>query len=98
MTTTFEEFVAEHRAALQREAEASRKRLFLFALESVDTDGCPRVSGYTVETLIGQGLIEALPGDNLGRYQLTAEGRIALQANPVEEPASDELALFGALS
>lgn len=97
MFATFEEFVAEQRAALQREAEASRKRLFLFALESVDTDGCPRVSGYTVETLVGQGLIEAMSGDNLGRYQLTTEGRIALQANPAEGPASDELALFGAV-
>ena len=40
----YEEIIAEQRAAQQRELETARKRLFLFALESVDTDGYPRVS------------------------------------------------------
>lgn len=67
----YEEIIAEQRAAQQRELETARKRLFLFALESVDTDGYPRVSGYTVEHLVGRGVIEQIPGDKFGRYQLT---------------------------
>ena len=59
----YEEIIAEQRAAQQRELETARKRLFLFALESVDTDGYPRVSGYTVEHLVGRGVIEQIPGD-----------------------------------
>lgn len=48
--------------------------------------------------------LESIAGDGLPRvsaytveYRLTAEGRIALQANPAEGPASDELELFGAV-
>ncbi|OBC11399.1 hypothetical protein A5784_34950 [Mycobacterium sp. 852013-50091_SCH5140682] len=92
---TFDDAVAELRAKEQREREASRKRLFLFALESVDTDGLPRVSGYTVETLLSRGLIEET--SDVCRFRLTPEGRIMLHANPAEQPASDELALFGAV-
>lgn len=94
MATTVEEIVAERRAEQQRQITADRQRIILFALESIAGDGLPRVSGYTVDHLVSEGLIEAA-GD---RFQLTAEGRIALQANPAEGPASDELALFGALS
>ena len=93
----YEEIIAEQRAAQQRELETARKRLFLFALESVDTDGYPRVSGYTVEHLVGRGVIEQIPGDKFGRYQLTPEGWIMLHANPAEQPADDVLALFGAV-
>ncbi|NOR03656.1 hypothetical protein HGK72_26760 [Mycolicibacterium fortuitum] len=74
-------------------ATADLQRIILFALESVNTDGLPRVSAYTVEHLVGTGLIEAV-GD---RFRLTAEGWIVLQANPAEGSASDELALFGAV-
>ncbi|WP_301119651.1 hypothetical protein [Mycolicibacterium fortuitum] len=94
MTRAFEQIMAEHRAEQQRQLAAARQRIILFALESIAGDGLPRVSAYTVEHLVGEGLIESA-GD---RFRLTAEGRIALQANPTETPASDELALFGALS
>ncbi|OBC14085.1 hypothetical protein A5784_30765 [Mycobacterium sp. 852013-50091_SCH5140682] len=97
MAATYDDLIDERRAAQQRELEASRKRLFLFALESVDTDGFPRVSGYTADTLASRGLIERIPGDNLSRFRLTPEGQIMLHANPAEQPASDELALFGAV-
>lgn len=86
-----EEILAERRAEQQRKDAANRQRITLFALESIAGDGLPRVSAYTVEHLRKLGLIEAA-GD---RFRLTAEGRIALQANPAEGPASDELALFG---
>ncbi|OFB37942.1 hypothetical protein BA059_16730 [Mycolicibacterium sp. (ex Dasyatis americana)] len=93
MAKTYDEILAEQRAERERKLAADRQRIILFALESVAGDGLPRVSAYTVDHLISQGLIEAA-GD---RFRLTAEGRIAL-ANPAEAPASDELALFGALS
>ncbi|AMS02205.1 hypothetical protein FDI84_gp52 [Mycobacterium phage Pipsqueaks] len=51
MTVMYEQVLADLRAAKQRETEAARKRLTLFALESVATDGCPRVSTYTVDAL-----------------------------------------------
>ncbi|AIT14560.1 hypothetical protein SEA_SMURPH_52 [Mycobacterium phage Smurph] len=94
MTVMYEQVLADLRAAKQRETEAARKRLTLFALESVATDGCPRVSTYTVDALVGRGLIEPTPGM---RYRLTAEGRIMLRANPAETEPADELALFGGL-
>ncbi|OMB79244.1 hypothetical protein [Mycolicibacterium conceptionense] len=93
MSATVEDRLAEYRANQQRKLVADRQRIVLFALESIAGDGLPRVSWYTVEHLMGEGLIEPV-GD---RFRLTAEGRIALQANPAEGPASDELALFGAL-
>lgn len=93
MAATVEQLVAERRAEQQRKRAADRQRITLFALESIAGDGLPRVSAYTIEHLVGEGLIEAA-GD---RFRLTAEGRIALQANPAEGPASDELALFGAV-
>lgn len=97
MSATYEQIVAEQRAAKQRELEAARKRATVFALESVDTDGFPRVSWYATEHLKDRGLIEQIPGDKLGRYRLTPEGRIMLHANPAEQPVDDELALFGAV-
>ncbi|OHV03706.1 hypothetical protein [Mycobacterium talmoniae] len=95
--TAYDDFMAERAAQEQRELAAQRKRTILFALESVDTDGFPRVSGYTVDTLIAHGLIEDVPGDNLQRCRLTPEGRIMLHANPAAVDSSDELALFGAV-
>lgn len=97
MAATYDEFIAQQRAERERTLAADRKRCILFALESVAGDGFPRVSGYTCDHLVSRGPIEKIPGDNLGRYRLTTEGRITLQANPTEEPASDELALFGAV-
>ena len=97
MAKTYDEILAEQRAERERQLAADRKRITLFALESVAGDGLPRVSGYTVDTLVGQGLMERVPGDNLNRLRLTPEGRIMLSANPAEEPPSDELALFGAV-
>jgi len=97
MTVTYEQMLADLRAAKQRETEAARKRLTLFALESVATDGFPRVSAYTVDALVGRGLMEPVPGNETPRYQLTAEGRIMLHANPTETEPADELALFGSL-
>lgn len=94
----YDDFLAAQRAEREQKAAEDRKRIILFALESVAGDGLPRVSAYTVDTLIGQGLMERVPGDNLNLLRLTPEGRIMLAANPTEEPASDELALFGALS
>lgn len=96
--SAFDEFLAAQKAAEDRKQAEDRKRFTLFALESIAGDGLPRVSWYAVEHLVSVGLIEKIPGDKLNRYQLTTEGRITLQANPAEEPASDELALFGALS
>lgn len=91
---TYDEYIAEQRAKRERKLVADRQRITLFALESIAGDGLPRVSAYTVEHLAGKGLIEPA-GD---RFRLTPEGRIALQANPAEDPVSDELALFGVLS
>lgn len=96
--TAYDKFLAAQQAERERKLAEDRKRFTLFALESIAGDGLPRVSWYAVEHLVSAGLIEKVPGDKLNRYQLTTEGRITLQANPVEEPASDELALFGALS
>lgn len=93
MAATVEEIRTKRRAEQQRKITADRQRITLFALESIAGDGLPRVSAYTVEHLVRVGLIEAA-GD---RFRLTAEGQIALQANPAEGPASDELALFGAV-
>lgn len=93
-TTAYDQFLAGQQAERERKLAEDRKRFTLFALESIAGDGLPRVSWYAVEHLVREGLIEA-SGD---RFQLTAEGRITLQANPAEEPTSDELALFGALS
>lgn len=92
---TYDEIAAEHEAERRRELAAARKRITLFALESVAGDGLPRVSPYTVDTLVREGLIERVPGDNLQRLRLTPEGRVTLQANPAGQPATDELALFG---
>lgn len=89
----YDDVLAAHRAEREQKAAEDRQRIILFALESVAGDGLPRVSAYTVEHLVRVGLIEAA-GD---RFRLTAEGQIALQANPAEGPASDELALFGAV-
>ncbi|UVG34691.1 hypothetical protein SEA_RITA_70 [Mycobacterium phage Rita] len=97
MTSALVQVMADLQAAKERETEAARKRLTLFALESVATDGCPRVSAYTVDALVGRGLIEPVPGDKTPRYQLTAEGRIMLHANPAESEPGDELVLFGGL-
>ncbi|OMC12524.1 hypothetical protein [Mycolicibacterium fortuitum] len=91
----YETVIAEQRAERERKLVADRQRAVLFALESVDTDGYPRVSWYSTEHLKDRGLIEKVPGDKLGRYQLTPEGRVTLQANPAGQPATDELALFG---
>lgn len=96
--STFDDYLARQRADRERRVAEGRKRCTLFALESVAGDGLPRVSSYTVDTLVSQGLMEWIPGDNLNRLKLTPEGRIMLAANPTEEPASDELALFGTLS
>ncbi|QBI97300.1 hypothetical protein KD930_gp56 [Mycobacterium phage Kevin1] len=92
---TYEQVVADLQAAKERETVAARKRFTLFALEAVATDGCPRVSAYTVDALVERGLIEQVPGSI--RYRLTAEGEIMLRANPAEEEPVDELALFGAV-
>ncbi|AEN79907.1 hypothetical protein SEA_RAYMOND7_51 [Mycobacterium phage Raymond7] len=97
MTATYEQVIAALRAAEERETKAARKRLTLFALESVATDGFPRVSAYTVDALVGHGLIEPVSGDKTPRYRLTAEGRIMLHANPAETEPADELALLGSL-
>ena len=97
-TTEYDQFLAAQQAERDRKLAEDRKRFTLFALESIAGDGLPRVSWYACDHLVRQGLIEKVPGDKLNRYQLTAEGRITLQANPSEEPASEELALFGALS
>lgn len=95
--SAYDEFLVAKRAEDERKAAEDRKRFILFALESVAVDGYPRVSAYSVDVLVGQGLIERIPGDKLNRLQLTAEGRIMLAANPSEVEPSDELALFGTL-
>lgn len=95
--STFEQVMADRLAAKARENEAARKRFILFALESVATDGFPRVSAYTVDDLVGRGLIERVQGDKTPRFRLTAEGRIMLQINPAEAEPADNLALFGGL-
>lgn len=76
------EAMADLQAQQRRELEAARKRLVLFALESVGHDGFPRASWYTTQTLMDLGLIEPVPEDTEGRLRLTAEGRIMLHANP----------------
>ncbi|UVT31503.1 helix-turn-helix DNA binding protein [Mycobacterium phage Mask] len=97
MTSALVQVMADLQAAKERETEAARKQLTLFALEAINGDGCPRVSAYTVDHLVRSGLAERIPGDTAGRLRLTAEGRIMLHANPAESEPGDELVLFGGL-
>lgn len=91
---TIEEVIAAQRAEREEQARRARRRFMLFALESVDLDGLPRVSGYTVDQLHAKGLIEPVV-DNEQHWRLTAEGRIMLAANTTEGAADGELTLFG---
>lgn len=57
----------------ERPTAEQRENFLLFALESIATDGLPRVSGYACDVYERQGLIERT-GDDQHPYRLCPKG------------------------
>lgn len=72
------------RAALNEQ----RERFALFVLESVNTEGFPRVSAFTCETFEKDGLIERT-GDPSAPFRLTTAGAARLAAAPPRDENAD---------
>lgn len=82
--------IAKRRVEAETEDARQRERFLLFALESIATDGFPRVSGYACDVYERDGLIERTGNDHRP-YRLTGTGQVRLAGAPVDVEGPPEV-------
>lgn len=82
--------IAKRKVEGETELARQRERFLLFALESIATDGFPRVSGYACDVYEHEGLIERT-GDDHHPYRLTGLGQVRLAGAPMLDEQSAEV-------